>query len=148
MNTFQTVRRLLPKGRCLILSGPFLWLCVFFLLPFIFVAKISVSEAALAIPPYTPMFDWLEGVLGIRISLNNFLWLLDDPLYVQAYWNSIRMAFFSTVFCILIGYPMAYAIAKAPKEQQTIWLLLVLLPSWTSFLIRVYAGLACSKTMV
>ena len=145
MKTFDSVRRLLPKGRSLILSTPFLWLSVFFLLPFIFVAKISVSEAALAIPPYTAMFEWLEGVLGIRISFNNFLWLLDDPLYLQAYWNSIRMAFFSTLICVLIGFPMAYAIAKAPKEQQTVWLLLVLLPSWTSFLIRVYAWVGLLK---
>ncbi|MDX1342567.1 MAG: putrescine ABC transporter permease PotH, partial [Reinekea sp.] len=138
MSTYTTIKRLLPKGRCLILSGPFLWLLVFFLMPFIFVAKISVAEAELSIPPYTAMFDWIDGVLGIRVSINNFLWVLDDPLYVQAYLNSIKMAFFSTLFCLLLGYPMAYAIAKAPKEQQTVWLLLVLLPSWTSFLIRVY----------
>ena len=145
MKTLSNIQRWLPKGRSLILSAPFLWLSIFFVLPFIFVAKISVSEAALAIPPYTPMFEWLEGVLGIRISFNNFLWLIDDPLYVQAYWNSIRTAFFSTLICVLIGYPMAYAIAKAPKEQQTIWLLLVLLPSWTSFLIRVYAWVGLLK---
>ncbi|WP_196159719.1 ABC transporter permease subunit [Reinekea sp. G2M2-21] len=145
MSTYTTIKRLLPKGRCLILSGPFLWLLVFFLMPFIFVAKISVAEAELSIPPYTAMFDWIDGVLGIRVSINNFLWVLDDPLYVQAYLNSIKMAFFSTLFCLLLGYPMAYAIAKAPKEQQTVWLLLVLLPSWTSFLIRVYAWVGLLK---
>lgn len=135
----------LPKGRHYIISVPFIWLLVFFLLPFIFVAKISVAEAELAIPPYTPMFQWLEGVLSIRISFSNFTWLLDDPIYAQAYWNSIKMAFWSTVFCLLLGYPMAYAIANAPKDKQAIWLLLVLLPSWTSFLIRVYAWMGLLK---
>ncbi|MBU2864585.1 ABC transporter permease subunit [Reinekea forsetii] len=135
----------LPKGRHYIISVPFIWLLVFFLLPFIFVAKIAVSEAELAIPPYTPMFHWLEGVLSIRISFSNFSWLMDDPLYALAYWNSIKMAFWSTVFCLLLGYPMAYAIANAPKDKQAIWLLLVLLPSWTSFLIRVYAWMGLLK---
>lgn len=141
----SSLKRLLPKGRCLVMAGPFLWLSVFFLLPFIFVAKISVAEAELAIPPYTAMFDWADSVLNIRISLYNFQWLLDDPIYIQAYWNSIRMAFWSTVFCLMLGFPMAYAIAKAPKDKQTVWLLLVLLPSWTSFLIRVYAWMGLLK---
>lgn len=145
MNRYPKITRFLPKGRCLIMAPPFLWLLVFFLVPFLFVAKISVAEAELAIPPYTAMFDWLDGVLNIRISLYNFQWLMDDPLYIQAYWNSIKMAFWSTVFCLLLGYPMAYAIAKAPKEQQTVWLLLVLMPSWTSFLIRVYAWMGLLK---
>lgn len=135
----SALKNWLPKKRHFIFSWPVLWLALFFLMPFVFVAKISVSEAALAIPPYTPMFDWADGVLNIRISLYNFQWLLDDPLYIQAYWNSIKVAFWSTVFCLILGYPMAYAIAKAPRDTQTIWLLLVLLPSWTSFLIRVYA---------
>lgn len=135
----NALKKWLPKKRHFIFSWPFLWLMLFFLTPFIFVAKIAVSEAALAIPPYSPMFDWLDGVLNIRISFYNFQWLLDDPLYIQAYWNSIRIAFWSTVFCLILGYPMAYAIAKAPRDTQTVWLLLVLLPSWTSFLIRVYA---------
>ena len=136
---------LLPKGRHFVIGAPYLWLLVFFFLPFVFVAKISVAEAELAIPPYTPMFEWLEGILNVRISFNNFAWLIDDPIYVLAYWNSIKMAFWSTVFCLLLGYPMAYAIANAPPNKQAIWLLLVLLPSWTSFLIRVYAWMGLLK---
>ncbi len=133
------LNRLAPSGRFWIISLPYLWLGLFFLLPFVFVLKISFSEAELAIPPYTPMFEWVDSVLNMRINLGNYQWLLEDPLYLQAYWNSIRMAFISTLLCLLIGYPMAYAIARAPKHLQPAWLLLVLLPSWTSFLIRVYA---------
>jgi ABC-type spermidine/putrescine transport system permease subunit I len=85
------------------------------------------------------MFEWLDQTLNIRVTFSNYAWLLSDDLYIQAYWNSIKIAFNATVFCLLLGYPMAYAIAKAPSRLQTTWLLLVLLPSWTSFLIRVYA---------
>lgn len=132
-------------ARLLIIAPPYFWLLVLFLLPFIFVAKIAVAEAAFAVPPYTPLSEWLDGVLTLRISFYNFQWLLEDPLYWQAYTNSLRMAFFSTLFCLLLGYPMAYAIAKASPQTQTLWLLLVLLPSWTSFLIRVYAWMGLLK---
>ncbi|MDO3720846.1 MULTISPECIES: ABC transporter permease subunit [Marinobacter] len=145
MNTYPTLKKFVPQGRYTLMAAPFLWLGIFFLLPFLFVAKISVAEGALAIPPYTALIEWLDGVLNIRVSFYNFQWLLDDPLYIQAYWNSIKMAFWSTVYCLLIGYPMAYAIAKAPKDKQTVLLLLVLLPSWTSFLIRVYAWMGLLK---
>jgi len=140
-----SIKKRLPSGRHWILSGPYLWLLVFFFLPFVFVAKISVAEAALAIPPYTDLFGWLDGVLNIRISFSNYQWVLDDPIYLYAYWNSIRMAFWSTLFCLMLGFPMAYAIAKAPKSIQPVLLLMVLLPSWTSFLIRVYAWMGLLK---
>ncbi|MDX1270016.1 MAG: ABC transporter permease subunit, partial [Oceanisphaera sp.] len=80
-----------------------------------------------------------DQTLNIRMTFSNYAWLLSDDLYIRAYWNSIKIAFNATIFCLLLGYPMAYAIAKAPSHLQTTWLLLVLLPSWTSFLIRVYA---------
>lgn len=131
--------RILPGGRRWVIGGPYLWMLVFFALPFVIVAKIAFAEAALAIPPYTAMFEWVEGALNIRVSLNSYFWLFSDTLYIEAYWNSIRIAFNSTLLCLLIGYPMAYAIARAPARLQTTWLLLVLMPSWTSFLIRVYA---------
>ncbi len=136
---------MLPGGKRWIIGGPYLWLLIFFLLPFIFVLKISFAEAELAIPPYSSMFDWTEEALNIKVSFANYIWLTGDELYVVAYWNSIKMAFFSTLFCLLLGYPMAYAIAKAPPHLQTTWLLLVLLPSWTSFLIRVYAWMGLLK---
>ncbi|MEP4546287.1 MAG: ABC transporter permease subunit [Saccharospirillum sp.] len=131
--------RILPGGRRWVIAGPYLWLLVFFFMPFVMVAKISVSETFLGIPPYTAMFEWLDQTLNIRMTFSNYAWLLSDDLYIRAYWNSIKIAFNATVFCLLLGYPMAYAIAKAPSHLQTTWLLLVLLPSWTSFLIRVYA---------
>lgn len=131
--------RILPGGRRWVIAGPYLWLLVFFCMPFVMVAKISVSETFLGIPPYTAMFEWLDQTLNIRMTFSNYAWLLSDDLYIRAYWNSIKIAFNATVFCLLLGYPMAYAIAKAPSHLQTTWLLLVLLPSWTSFLIRVYA---------
>ena len=145
MNRFDLSRHL-PGGHRWIIGGPYLWLLVFFLLPFIFVLKISFSEADLAIPPYTTMFQWAEETLSIKVSFSNYFWLASDDLYIIAYWNSIKMAFFSTVFCLLLGYPMAYAIARAPARTQTTWLLLVLLPSWTSFLIRVYAWMGLLKS--
>ena len=140
------LRNQLPLRRMFIILPPYLWLIVFFLLPFVFVTKISLSDAALAIPPYTPIFSWSDWHLSININLGNYHWLLEDPIYIQAYWNSIKMAFFSTLFCLLIGYPMAYAIANAPSHSQPLWLLLILLPSWTSFLIRVYAWMGLLKS--
>lgn len=138
MRKFDLARKL-PGGRRWIIGLPFLWLLVFFLLPFVIVAKISVAQADLAIPPYTAMFEWVESTLNISLTFGNYQWLFSDDLYIVAYWNSIKIAFNSTLFCFLLGYPMAYAIARAPRRLQTTWLLLVLLPSWTSFLIRVYA---------
>lgn len=137
------LRELLNKK--VLIGIPFFWLLIFFLLPFVIVAKISVAEAQLSIPPYSEMVQWLEEGLNIKISFSNYLWLVDDPLYFDAYLNSIIMAFWSTIFCLLLGYPMAYAIANAPKQRQPLWLLLVLLPSWTSFLIRVYAWIGLLK---
>lgn len=131
--------RALPGGRRWVIAGPYFWLLLFFFMPFVMVAKISLSETFLGIPPYTAMFEWLDQTLNIRVTFSNYAWLLSDDLYIRAYWNSIKIAFNATVFCLLLGYPMAYAIAKAPAHLQTTWLLLVLLPSWTSFLIRVYA---------
>ena len=135
----------LPQGRHWVIFLPYLWLIVFFLLPFIFVGKISLADADLAIPPYTPMFEWQDSRLNITLSLGNYAWLVEDPLYALAYWNSLKMAFWSTLFCLLLGYPMAYAIARAPGSLQPVWLLLLLLPSWTSFLIRVYAWMGLLK---
>lgn len=131
--------RVMPGGRRWVIALPYLWLLVLFLLPFVIVAKIAVSESILGIPPYSAMFEWVDQTLNIRMTFSNFTWLFSDPLYIQAYWNSIKVAFNATFFALLLGYPMAYAIAKAPSHLQPTWLLLVLLPSWTSFLIRVYA---------
>lgn len=140
---FSTFRRL--SGEKLVVGIPMLWLLVFFLLPFIIVAKISLAQSDIAIPPYTAMFEWVDSRLAVFVDFSSYLWLTEDTLYLDAYLNSIQIAFFSTLLCLLIGYPMAYAIAQAPKSKQPLWLLLVLLPSWTSFLIRIYAWIGLLK---
>lgn len=126
-------------GRRAVIAFPLVWLTLFFLLPFALVLKISLSEAAIAIPPYGPLLEYADQTLHIFLSLSNYLFLLSDSLYVAAYWGSIKTAFIATVVCLLMGYPMAYAMARAPARWQLLLLLLVMLPSWTSFLIRVYA---------
>lgn len=121
--------------RWLVVAIPMLWLGIFFLLPFLEVARISLADPALARPPYTPI--WEDG--RFTGDLENFAFLLSDSLYINAYLSSIRFAFFSTVLALLIGYPMAYAIARAREPWRTVLLFLVILPFWTSFLLRVYA---------
>ncbi|WP_354623145.1 ABC transporter permease subunit [Psychromonas sp. MME2] len=127
------------KGKYMTIGIPYMWLLLFFAIPFTIVLKISFSSAAIAIPPYEPIYSYVDETFQILLNLGNYLLLLDDAMYYQSYLNSLQMAFFSTLGCILIGYPMAYAIARAPASNQGVLLLLVMLPSWTSFLIRVYA---------
>ncbi|MDV7212013.1 ABC transporter permease subunit [Azotobacter beijerinckii] len=126
-------------GRQLVIGIPFVWLLLFFLLPFAIVLKISFSEAALAIPPYTEIFTYVDQQLTILANLNNYLFLGQDELYLSAYLGSLKIATVGTLFCLLVGYPMAYAIARASKEMQTVCLLLIMMPTWTAILIRVYA---------
>jgi putrescine transport system permease protein len=128
------------SGRGLVVAIPWVWLFLFFLIPFAIVLKISFADTQLAVPPYTPLFGWVEGqYLQIRLNTGNFLFLLRDSLYVQALLSSLKVAGISTVFCLLIGYPMAYAIARSSAAWRNILLLLIILPFWTSFLVRVYA---------
>lgn len=128
-------------GRRTVIGIPMIWLGVFFLLPFAFVLKISFSEAILARPPYTELFsyDAEDGILSAVFNLGNYRYLIDDPLYVNAYLSSIKIAAISTVLCLLIGYPMSLGIARATPRWQPILLMLVVIPFWTSLLIRVYA---------
>nr|WP_115719552.1 ABC transporter permease subunit [Gallaecimonas mangrovi] len=135
----------LPKARSWVMNLPFFWLLLFFAVPFVIVLKISFSEAALAIPPYEPLLSWADDTLNIKINLGNFTWLASDSLYFAAYFSSLKIAFFSTLLCLLVGYPMAYAIAQAKPTAQPGLLLLVMLPSWTSFLIRIYAWIGILK---
>ncbi|MTJ81837.1 MAG: ABC transporter permease subunit [Telmatospirillum sp.] len=133
-------------GRALVGMPPYAWLLLFFLIPFLIVLKISFSEPQAAIPPYVPLFSWAgDQILQIRLNLGNYGYLFSDELYVAAYLNSLKIAGISTVFCLLIGYPMAYAIARAPKTVRNPLLMLVVLPFWTSFLIRVYAWMGILK---
>ncbi|WP_420860399.1 ABC transporter permease subunit [Algirhabdus cladophorae] len=132
-------------GRTLVLAVPMLWLLIFFLAPFFVVFKISFAEIARARPPYTPLFSWEEGKLVVQATLGNYAYLWQDNLYIVAYLNSIKIAFVSTVFALLIGYPMAYVIARASPTRRNLLLMLVILPFWTSFLLRVYAWIGFLK---
>ena len=126
-------------GRRLVIGIPFMWMFLFFLLPFAIVFKISFAETAVAIPPYTDIFAYAEERLQILLNLGNYLNLSENDIYWRAYLGSLKMAFISTLLCLLIGYPMAYAIARAEKHNQTALLLLIMMPTWTAILIRVYA---------
>lgn len=137
--TAALLRRLGLRGRTLVIAVPFLWLLVFFLIPFLVVAKISLSEAAIARPPYLPIWEWDGLRLLLTLNFENFTYLWSDALYVNAYFFSIRVAFVSALIALLVGYPMAYYIARSPEPRRTLLLTLVILPFWTSFLLRVYA---------
>jgi len=127
-------------GRWLVYAVPLTWLALFFLLPFFFVLKISLAESIIAQPPYTPLIaEGPDGGWSLQATLANFAFLLEDRLYLLSYLTSLRIALVSTILCLLIGYPIAYAIARAQGRLQLILLMLVILPFWTSFLIRVYA---------
>jgi putrescine transport system permease protein len=127
-------------GRWLIILPPLLFLLVFFLIPFAFAFKISFAESAPRVPPFTDVFTVTpDHHLRIALSLANYRYLITDQVYGVAYLYSLRTAFFSTLVCLVLGYPMAYAIARSPKSLQGMLLLIIMLPFWTSFLLRVYA---------
>lgn len=139
----QDERRL---SRLANIGVPYLWLGLFFLLPVIIVLQISLAETTLAQPPYTSLWSWAEeGVLQIRLNLENFILVLSDELYLAAFLNSLQVALICTLLCLLLGYPMAYAIATSPERARVLLLMLVILPFWTSFLIRVYAWIGILK---
>ena len=130
--------------RFTLIAVPYVWLLVLFLVPFVIVFKISLSDAALAIPPYAPTLDFSSGWAGIRaffagLDFENFTFLTTDDLYWKAYLSSLQIAAISTVLTLLVGYPIAYAMAQSPDEWRPTLMMLVILPFWTSFLIRVYA---------
>ena len=130
--------------RLFLIAVPYLWLLALFLVPFLIVLKISLSDIALAIPPYTPTLDFREGLSGIRdffgqLDFENFTFLTTDDLYWKAYLSSLQIALLSTVLALLVGYPIAYGMAQAADEWRPTLMMLVILPFWTSFLIRVYS---------
>jgi putrescine transport system permease protein len=131
--------------RTLLIAIPMIWLLIFFLAPFFVVFKISLAEIARARPPYTPLFNWDEGRLAIQATIDNYAYIWEDSLYVVAYLSSIKIAAISTLLALIVGYPMAYAIARARDPWRNILLMLVILPFWTSFLLRVYAWIGLLK---
>jgi len=144
---FGLLARLGLRARTLVIAIPFWWLMIFFMIPFAVVAKISFSEAIIARPPYSSIFTWTDdGVLQIKLYLSNYAYLLEDTLYISAYWSSVKIAFFSTLAALLVAYPMAYYIARTSERRRNILLMLIILPFWTSFLLRVYAWIGILKT--
>lgn len=134
------------KGRSYrgIVLVPYLWLAVFFLAPFVIVLKISLSQTALAQPPYLPVFDLSAGWAGVKgfvgqLSLDTYKLVVADSLYLMAYLKSLEIAALSTALLLVIGYPIAFGMARAPRAWQPLLAMAVVLPFWTSFLIRVYA---------
>ncbi len=136
--------------RWLVVVIPYAWLLILFLIPFLIVLKISFSTTAIAQPPYTPVFDLAGGIGGIleaarEFTFDNYIWLTEDALYIRAYLSSVWIALVSTILILLVGFPIAYGMARAPRSWQPTLVMLVILPFWTSFLIRVYAWIGILK---
>ncbi|MDQ0559667.1 ABC transporter permease subunit [Rhizobium mesoamericanum] len=134
----------------LVIIIPYVWLLLFFLAPFFIVFRISLSTTAIAMPPYEPVFSLGDGWAAFwekvgTFSFDNYSYLIDDPLYVNAYISSLVIAAVSTFLTLVIAYPIAYGMAQAPRSIRPTLLMLVILPFWTSFLIRVYAWIAILK---
>lgn len=135
--------RLFTRPARLAVIGPYLWMVLFFLVPFGFVLKISLSQTAIAQPPYTPLFD-VTDLAALKaafaaLSLDNFRLLISDDLYIASYLRSVAVALISTAILLGIGYPIAYGMARLPRRRQAVAMMLVIVPFWTSFLIRIYA---------
>jgi putrescine transport system permease protein len=131
-------------GQRIVVLIPYLWLVIFFLVPFLMVFKISLSQTALAQPPYVPIFDLTGGMAALReffaeLSLRNYALLVNDWLYLSSYARSVLIALASTAILLVLGFPIAYGMARAPRRWQGVLFMLIVLPFWTSFLIRVYA---------
>jgi len=131
-------------GRFLVVLVPYLWLGFFFLAPFLIVLKISLSHDVIAQPPYAPLLDLSQGWQGLKgflsqLDFSNYALLASDTLYLDSYLQSLRIAAFSTLILLLVGYPIAYAMARAPERLRALLVMAVILPFWTSFLIRIYA---------
>lgn len=140
----RTLTRRLSAG--LVAAVPYIWLGVLFLVPFLIVLKISLSDPAVAQPPYRPVFEWSD-IAGFFSSLDfeNFTLLVEDDLYFRATLSSVRIAAVSTLLLLLVGFPIAYGMARAPERYRTLLVAAIILPFWTSFLIRIYAWVAILK---
>ncbi|SEL87610.1 putrescine transport system permease protein [Pseudoxanthomonas sp. GM95] len=144
---FELLRKVTPGPRWGVIGIPYLWMLVFFAIPFLIVLKISFARLAIAMPPYTPILEVDNAEVALKLNLSNFLQLgaLQNG-YIAAYWSSLKIAAIATLLTLLVGYPMAYVISKLPPSSRNIAMMLVVLPSWTSFLIRVYAWIGILKS--
>ncbi|QGZ57898.1 MULTISPECIES: ABC transporter permease subunit [Paraburkholderia] len=137
--------RFVPSGRTTVIGVPFIWLTLFFAVPFVLVFKISFADQMMAVPPYTNLVQMKDGVVHFALQLGHYAFLLQDDLYIATYISSLKMAAVSTIFCLLIGYPIAYYIARSNPATRNLLMMGVMLPFWTSFLIRVYAWIGILK---
>ncbi len=137
--------------KSIVIAIPFIWLLIFFLAPFFIILKISVAESLIASPPFSSLIEWSkDGVMSVRVLFENYAYLWEDELYLDTYINSVKIAGISTILCLIIGYPIAYAIVTSSQTTKNILLMLVILPFWTSFLLRVYAwmGLLADQGLI
>jgi len=137
--------------RLFLIGIPYLWLLIFFFAPFLIVLKISLSDTTIAQPPYVPTLDLADGWAGIRdfvsgLDFESFSYILDDALYVKAFFSSLKIALLSTAMALVVAFPLAYGMARAPQKWRAVLLTLVILPFWTSFLIRVYAWIGILRS--
>lgn len=136
-----------PWGRKILFLIPYMWVSVFLIVPFLIILKISFAESQISIPPYKELLEWLDASrIKITLNLGNYTSLFHKDFYLKSFVKSLEIAGISTFFCLVIAYPMAYFIAQAPKNKRLILLLLIVLPFWTSFLIRVYAWIGLLNT--
>lgn len=134
------------QGRGWVIAAPYLWFFIFFLVPFAVVLKISMSTAEVAIPPYAPLFTVTDdGTVNLALHFGNFAYIFSDPQYILAYLSSLHYAAGTAIITLLIGYPVAYGIATSKPNVRPMLLMLVIMPFWTSFLIRVYAWIGILK---
>lgn len=140
----------LRLGKRFIISVPFVWLLIFFVVPFLILVRISVTDMGNGVDPFAPLMQTVDGVLHIMLKYHNYLSIFEEvddsgavlfgqTIYIEAFLTSVKYAFWTTVLCLSIGYPFAYAIARAKKSTQPALLMMIMLPFWTSFLLRVYA---------
>ena len=137
MNALRKLLAWLVRGRTAVIGVPYLWLLAFFLFPFLIVFKISVSEMEGVV--FKDVLTLTDGVLALTVKLSNYVFITQDDLYFKTYLSSIKYAAITTALCLLIGYPFAYFMARSKATLQPALLMLVMLPFWTSFLLRVYA---------
>src|SRR3981189_3279377 len=147
----MSARRIFARPARYAAIAPYVWMLLFFLVPFGFVVKISLSQTAIAQPPYLPVLDLTQGFAAIKpalaaLSLDNFRLLVSDNLYILSYLRSLVVALVSTSILLVIGYPIAYGMARLPQRWQGIAMMLVIVPFWTSFLIRIYAWFKTLQT--
>jgi putrescine transport system permease protein len=142
----KVLAKLMPGKRWGVIAVPYLWMLMFFAIPFLIVLRISFSQRdQTQSPPYTPILEYIDNAVTMKLNLSHYVTLVTDSLYVQAYASSLWIAAVSTILALLIGYPMAYVIARMSPAARNVAMMLVVLPSWTSFLIRVYAWVGILK---